>query len=141
MIAMFLLVASPVAAVQYNPIEASQSRCTRASNAREQARCKAKNNRLERSRLWKTSNAFNRGNLLREKRKLPVFTRNKSIRARGNARLAKLRLRSNSTVRSARRTIKTRNENARNACKALEGTDRFLCIRKRTWQSTRGGVQ
>lgn len=134
-----LLLAATPALASYNPIQASDDRCDRVAG-REKDRCLSIAKRNQRLRLRQARNTYTRGQTQRERRSLQQFNRNTNIRRRGNADLSRLRAHDTTGV-SARRLINRRDEDARNACRGLDGTAKYLCIRTETRAARRGNVR
>lgn len=139
LVAMLLLTNIPSAsALMYTELSnsTSRSRCDQLAG-REKSRCTFINNRIERLRTRQAESAVIRTNTLRDRRQILDNRPRTDIRRIGSYDLERLRTH-NRDGGNARRMIRLRDETARSACDSLEGTEKYMCIRKQSRLSSRG---
>ena len=106
---------------------AGAARCQELSG-REKSRCMYVLEHSGRLRVSAPLNAVSRSNTVRDQRVIRKSTTKSNIRRIGNYNLSRLR-RHNQNGGNARRLINSRDEFARDTCKYLEGTAKYICIR------------
>lgn len=103
------------------------ARCQNLSG-REKSRCMYTLEHSGRLRVDSPLNAVSRSNTVRDQRVIRRNTTRSNIRRIGDHNLTRLRRHSQDGGR-ARRMINRKDETARDACRYLEGTEKYQCIR------------